>query len=120
MSGDWQDKGLVSEAFVDFAEEDRSAILALLGDPRKQAMWEWQYLQNPAAVQGSPLVLLKIDGVLVGFNGTMPVNLRIDGRTVHGIWSCDTVIAESWRGRGLGQKLFAEVERKAPICEPLK
>lgn len=104
------------EEFVDFEEADRPDVLRLLrNQPYKESLWEWQYLRNPAATVSNPLILLKIDGALAGFNGTMPVRLRVDGERTHGIWSCDTFIDDAWRGKGLGSKLFAAVERKSTI-----
>ncbi len=106
----------MSEIFVDYVDSDRSSVMRLLkNQPFKEAIWEWQYLQNPHAILGSSLILLKIDGVVAGFNGTMPVRLVVDGRKTSGIWSCDTFIDNAWRGKGLGQKLFAAVEQRAPI-----
>lgn len=106
----------MTEVFVEYEPSDRDAVLRLLrNQPFKEVLWTWQFLENPRGAERNPLILLKIDGALAGFNGTMPVRLRIDGRVTDGIWSCDTFIDDAWRGKGLGKRLFAAVEAHAPI-----
>jgi hypothetical protein len=46
------------------------------------------------------------DGVLVGFNATMPVTLSISGNTEQdAIWSCDFIVDRKYRGKGLGSSI---------------
>jgi GNAT superfamily N-acetyltransferase len=69
--------------------------------------WEWQYLENPCAPNGSPEIwVAREEGRLLGQYASMPVRLWWGAGEVRSSWGMDVFVAAAARGRGLGAQLF--------------
>jgi GNAT superfamily N-acetyltransferase len=77
-------------------------------EPFKTALWQWQFKSRFGR---TPLAVVARDrGRVIGFNGTMPVKLRTAvGQLINGTWSCDFIVAEAYRGRGVGTAIKDEM-----------
>lgn len=81
----------------------RQPVLELLGNGTiKAKLWSWQFEENPFGLPFNP-VIVEADGEIIGFNGMMPVLARYRGVTREILWSCDFIVAKSWRGKGIGR-----------------
>lgn len=70
-------------------------------EPYKIALWEWQFKPRFGKVPAA--VVARAGGTVVGFNGTMPVQLLTqEGEVEPAIWSCDFIVHANYRGQGLG------------------
>ena len=96
--------------------ELRDQVIRLLGDHAyKHALWEWQFEQVPQADQVKLIVARDEQGVVQGFNGSLPVQVQIDGVTTQAHWSCDFIVAASARGHGLGTSMKNALARECPV-----
>lgn len=109
-SGVSPDSPALSKAESDYAAvidcSDRQRVIDWLERPPfKERLWDWQY--RPSTTDGRPsyVIVRGPSGELLGFNGLMPVRLRLAGRTEAAVWSCDFVVAPSARRQGVGGKL---------------
>lgn len=94
---------------------DRKNILKLLGnEPFKDAIWEWQFEQNPFLIPFDPVLIANGDR-LVGFNGTMPVTVKYGKEEVQALWSCDFHVDTGQRGKGLGKQIKSYLIAKSPL-----
>jgi GNAT superfamily N-acetyltransferase len=105
-----------------FRAEDREPILRLMSEDRapgyleaKTRLFDWQFIGNPLGDRQSLHLVGVSDGQVVASNGLMPVRVIYKGKPVEALWSCDTFVARSCRGRGYGKALLAQVSREAPI-----
>ena len=104
-------------AFSDDLHIHRDAILELLGSaPYKRELWHWQFEQREHLQP--PLILLHQHKV-IGFNGSMPVNLHSSQGRRPAIWSCDFILDPAYRGQGLGQVIKAELKRRHQVIMSL-
>ena len=91
--------------------DDRNSIVRLLGQQLfKETTWDWQFGRVPDRVQP---VTAYFDDEVVGFNGTMPVVVLIDGERVPAVWSCDFVVASQYRRMGVGSAVKSELDRRS-------
>lgn len=114
--------GDVVEAVLDEAE--RRAVIDWLGEPSfKARIWPWQYREHArkdgVPQQPSYVALRSRGGSLLGFNGFMPVRVRVGGRERPAAWSCDFVVAPEARNRGIGGRLKQLLRRRVPVLMAL-
>jgi len=107
---------------VQYQEKYRDEIIRMLGESAqgdyihwKKDIWEWQFIENPFTEKISPFVLFIEEEQVAGFNGSMPVLLKYNEKTMPVIWSCDTVIKKTFRGKGYGKKVIEGIESKSPV-----
>ena len=88
-------------------EEEQEKVMALLGiGSYKKEIWSWQFGEN------SPYCVTAYrNGVLVGFNGIIPIEVQAKEVSHKAFWSCDFVVDAQLRGSGVGSKLKDEVLR---------
>ncbi|MCZ8133155.1 MAG: GNAT family N-acetyltransferase [Steroidobacteraceae bacterium] len=93
--------------------DDAAAVGALLGQPYKPSLWHWQFasLRQPSA---QPLVA-EAGGQVVGFNGVLPVLVRLDGAEREAAWSCDFVVDPERRRLGIGRRLKQALQDRHPL-----
>ena len=107
--------------FRPFRGEDRQTIIRLLSAGRanyereKRAIFDWQFLDNPAGDGGSPFLVGTLGGEIVAVNGFMPVRIRFQGHPLSACWSCDTYVDAAYRGHGFGKALIERVSQRAPV-----
>jgi hypothetical protein len=90
-------------------------VLELLGGQQfKQRLWSWQFRTRDNE-SCSPLVAETAAGEVVGFNGCMPVAVKLGERRATAIWSCDFHVHKRYRGTGIGK----EIKRKLQASHPL-
>ncbi len=74
--------------------------------------WRWEYMSNPVAIPGKPLVwVCKIGGKIVGQLCVMPVPVKIGGRDYIGGWYHDFIVLREFRDRKIGRKLICETAK---------
>ena len=104
------------EEFVTFTDSEKEQVIDLLGAAAaRRRVWDWQYCQNPDARGASPGTMIRAHGRIVGFIGTMPTRVSLDGSIVEAGWGTDAQLREELRGRGLGKKLYAIMEVTKPV-----
>lgn len=108
--------------FRPYQPGDRETAIRLLGTgkgPRyaatKQALFDWQFFQNPHRQDESPFIVGTVGDEIVALNGFMPVRLCYEGSPARGSWSCDTYVSGNYRGQGFGKALLQRVSEFAPI-----
>ena len=103
----------MSPVIVDkYRPEDRAEIDALFRRvfgaaqaDASRARWEWQYRQNPNALE--PQIWIARDaGKVVGQYATMPVRLKVGSENIDASWGMDVMIAPERQRQGLGELLF--------------
>lgn len=100
---------------VDYQGKYREQIIALF-EPNcfKQALWQWQFEQNPWGEDFEPIVVVDDNDRVLGFNGVMPVHVWIDGKLQTYVWSCDFYVLSECRGQGIGQLIKHQLQEKHP------
>jgi hypothetical protein len=68
--------------------------------------WRWQYLENPANVDGPEIWIARDGDTLLGQYASMPVRLWWGDREVRSSWGMDVFVTQAARGRGIGALLF--------------
>jgi GNAT superfamily N-acetyltransferase len=108
--------------FRDYEAADRAAVIALLSEGRapsyrrmKSAIFDWQFTANPHDDGRTPFIVGTLDGEIVAVNGLMPVAIRYQDKALRACWSCDTYVAASLRGCGVGKKLIARATARAQV-----
>ncbi|HRI17106.1 MAG TPA: GNAT family N-acetyltransferase, partial [Burkholderiaceae bacterium] len=81
----------------------------------KAALFDWQYLENPAPSRAAPLLVGTVADAVVAAIGTMPVSLTLDGTNQAGAWLVDFYVRRDQRGRGLGMQLIEQAALTAPV-----
>jgi len=73
-------------------------------EPYKAAIWQWQFKPRFGR---TPVCVVARDGDrIIGFNGTMPIQLATDdGDVLQAIWSCDFIVDTAYRGHGVGSAI---------------
>lgn len=72
--------------------------------------WQWEYVDNPAAVKGYPFIwLARIDGKIAGQFCLMPVTLKVGDKTLKGGWCQNFIILPQYRKMGIGRALVSHV-----------
>lgn len=106
-----------------FELSEKPALLAFLQtayaeNPRmwNERFWDWHFLENPYVEKNNlPIWIVKNETRIVGQLGAIPVKLKVGEKIENAIWILDFIVAESFRGRGLGKKLVAAAEAFCPI-----
>ncbi|MBI1797644.1 MAG: GNAT family N-acetyltransferase [Candidatus Eisenbacteria bacterium] len=97
---------------------DEAAIIELfertfgrtMGASESARHWRWEFLESP---QGRQAILLAFaQGRLAAHYAVMPLKLQIDDREHDAALSLDTATDAAFRGRGLFQRLAAQVYRE--------
>jgi GNAT superfamily N-acetyltransferase len=108
--------------FRDYEASDRPAIIELLARGRpasyqrlKEAVFDWQFLENPHDDGSPPYIIGTLDGEIVAVNGFMPVAIRYQDAQRRACWSCDVYVAPELRGSGLGKKLLRIASERAAV-----
>ena len=85
--------------------EEKRAIISMLDvGEYKDEIWDWQF------GEGSPYCIVAyLDKELVGFNGIMPMELKLERKVHLAYWSCDFVVADAYRGMGIGSRIKEKV-----------
>lgn len=78
-----------------------------------KALFDWQYRIHEGNLIES--LLLKDDGVIVGFLGVIPGNYVVDGEVCRGSGLAMWVVQEKYRTSGLGVLLLKETEKTHPV-----
>jgi len=81
----------------------------------KKKLWSWQFESARNAGGGGPLAAEAGDGRVVGFNGCMPVTVKLGEQREAAIWSCDFFVDRNHRGGGIGRRIKAELQRRHPL-----
>jgi GNAT superfamily N-acetyltransferase len=67
---------------------------------------EWLFSRNPHA-RGASLWVCTRDGVVVGQQGVIPVQLKVDDAEHRAAWLIDLMVRSEWRLKGVAPALFA-------------
>jgi hypothetical protein len=81
----------------------------------KNRLWDWQYIENPAAENFNSGTVMKDDGIIIGYIGYMPVELRYNGKDEKATWGCDLILSPDYRGKGYAGNLIDIYRCRAPI-----
>lgn len=102
-------------AFVSADESWQRQAIGLLADPAaRQRLVPWQY--RGAAVDAVlPVAAIDEYQQLIGFNGVIPVRVKLGERCIVAAWSCDFVVHPKWRGRGVGASLKRKLQTRVPV-----
>jgi hypothetical protein len=74
----------------------------------------WQF--KPRFNQTIKAITARVDGVLIGFNATMPIKLNtLELTEIDAIWSCDFIVDKEYRKKGVGHLIKTELKQKFPI-----
>lgn len=76
-------------------------------EPYKAAIWGWQF--RPRFGRDCLAIVARQAGKLVGFNATMPVKIQVGEYRRDAVWSCDFIVAEGMRGKGIGNAIKAKM-----------
>jgi GNAT superfamily N-acetyltransferase len=80
----------------------------------KTQLWAWQFA--PRFGQEIKCIVARDNGVVIGFNATMPIELIDEDDQLHkAIWSCDFIVAPAYRGKGIGQAIKDEMARSFTV-----
>ena len=108
--------------FRDYDVSDRAAVIRLLSRGRpasyerlKEAVFDWQFSENPHDDGSPPYVIGTLEGEIVAVNGFMPVAIRYQDAPRRACWSCDVYVAPELRGSGLGKKLIRIASERAAV-----
>jgi len=105
---------------IPYSPAHKQAILDLLDSkPFKQQIWEWQFIQNPYATKFEPVILVDRWGTIIGFNGIMPVRIKIDDEVLAALWSCDFVVDSRYQSKGYGKVIKKDLHTRAPLIMAL-
>lgn len=81
-----------------------------------ERFWDWHFLENPyVETDNLPIWIVKNGAEIVGQLGAIPVRLKVGDSIENAIWILDFIVAESFRGQGLGKKLVAAAEQFCPL-----
>lgn len=99
--------------------EDGPAILdhvnRIFNRPRPENIQTWKYAAYPWRRTIPAGVVALLDGVCVGFYGTVSWQLIVSGEVVDACQPCDVGVAEEYRGSGLYQDIYAVFRRSQPL-----
>jgi GNAT superfamily N-acetyltransferase len=103
--------------------EDRAAVLGALAEgqspaeiARREGVFDWQFGgENPHSDGRAPFWLALEDGQIAGVNGLLPVKIRYRKEPVLAVWSCDTIVYERHRGKGIGKGLLGRISAEADV-----
>jgi hypothetical protein len=74
----------------------------------------WQF--EPRFNATIKAVTARVNGLLIGFNATMPIKLNtIELTEIDAIWSCDFIVDKEYRKKGVGHLIKTELKQKFPI-----
>src|SRR5262245_22253575 len=96
------------------SERDREALESMYAEvfgaeaaEKNRARFRWQYEENPhCPPEGPEIWVAREDGVVLGQYATMPVRLRVNGRTLRGSWGMDVMVRPNLQRKGIGSRLF--------------
>lgn len=88
-------------------------ILLYPDEPYKAVIWNWQFKTRFG--RDCLAIVARCNGRLVGFNATMPVQLQIGDKQQDAVWSCDFIVAETFRGKGIGNAIKLEMLKSFDI-----
>ena len=91
---------------------------AYADNPRmwNERFWDWHFLENPYVdADNLPIWIVKNGAEIVGQLGAIPVRLKVGETVKNAIWILDFIVAENFRGRGLGKQLVASAEQFCPL-----
>lgn len=90
---------------------------AIQRDPRR---FEWLYAKNPNLPADRSGMIgcysRNSAAVLVGFRGTIPVKVKVNGRTYLGSWGIDLMVDPQFRRQGIGERLQRFWFDQYPFC----
>ena len=104
-----------SEIRIDrLTPDDQPAIRAMYARVFGKALleeslrrWDWQYRRNPSCPPEGPEIWIARSGAdIVGQYATMPVRLRVAGRSLRASWGMDVMVDPARQRRGIGADLF--------------
>ncbi len=106
-----------------FKLSEKNALLSFLqtayaDNPRQSdaCFWDWHFLQNPLVKPDNlPVWVAKHNQKIVGQLAGTPVNLKVGGENRRAIWILDFIVAEKYRGQGLGKKLVLAAQNFCPL-----
>lgn len=84
--------------------------------------WDWQFVNDPyiKSYDGEvPVWIAEDSGRVIGQIAVQDGEIQIDGVTYSAGWIVDVMILPSYRGLGLGHRLYAEVAKECPILVTL-
>jgi len=101
-------------------EAERPALEAMYVDVFGQkaaddsrARWRWQYEENPnCPPEGPEIWVAKENGRVLGQYATMPVRLKVLGRTLRASWGMDVMVGPNLQRKGVGSRLFLYWDRQ--------
>lgn len=107
---------------MEYKEDLKYTIIELLGlgldanyKKWKNAIWDWEFNENPFVTDLSPFIVLMNEGKVIGFNGSIPVIVRYKDEKINALWSCDTILDQKFRGKGYGKKLLHAIQVNKPL-----
>ena len=71
----------------------------------------WQFKNHFARPRKLSARIVLSAGKIVGFLGTVPVGIYLQGRTVRGAWLANWIVRKEARGMGAGSRLLTSCER---------
>lgn len=102
---------------VPYGARHLDSVIGLLGgDGWRRTLWPWQYESRAAA--GAVVAEDEARNV-VGFNGCMPVSVKIEGLVTEAVWSCDFIVSPDWRKRGVGSAMKRHLQARHPLIMAL-
>ncbi|WP_129645581.1 GNAT family N-acetyltransferase [Peristeroidobacter agariperforans] len=93
---------------------EKHAIIELLGTGDfKSTLWDWQFHRQVGERRRILIVAYDDDGQVVGFNGSLPISVKLNGSSSSALWSCDFIVSAASRGKGIGHMLKQDLLTRA-------
>jgi GNAT superfamily N-acetyltransferase len=102
-------------AFIREAYQEQSLFKA-------KGRWDWQFVNDPYIKSDDgevPVWIAEDSGRVIGQIAVQEGEIQIDGVTYSAGWIVDVMILPSYRGLGLGHRLYAEVAKECLILVTL-
>ena len=106
---------------VEYNEEYKDAIIGLLSGGRpdyrkwKGKIWDWEFVDNPCITDIGPILMLLVDGKLIGSYGSLPVKVKYKDKRIEALWGCDAVVHPEHMGKGYGRQLIYTNQARRPL-----